>query len=154
MKILLLNSSCQAGLLSRATASNSCTKNIRLSKLSRDSILYHKIAERRFILSTSACLRAHLNQMHQTSLFSLRSVCVLTNICYLSLLLKCHIVHKDILFYYFFQHKYYKRKLRKLHVPVKQKFESNNTKPIVHDHASATVPMLLYLQLLHFVDIV
>ncbi len=36
----------QAGLLSRATASNSCRKNIRLSKLPPDSTLYRKVAKR------------------------------------------------------------------------------------------------------------
>jgi hypothetical protein len=41
----------QAGLLSRATASNSCRKNIGLSKLSPDSTLHRKVAKRRGILS-------------------------------------------------------------------------------------------------------
>jgi hypothetical protein len=40
----------QVGLLSRATTSNSCRKNIGLSKLSTDSILYLKVAEKRGIL--------------------------------------------------------------------------------------------------------
>jgi hypothetical protein len=40
----------QAGLLSRAPASNSCRENIRLSKLSPDSTLYRKVAERRGFL--------------------------------------------------------------------------------------------------------
>jgi hypothetical protein len=41
----------QAGLLSRARASNSCRKNIELSNLSPSSTLYRKVAERRDILS-------------------------------------------------------------------------------------------------------
>jgi len=40
----------QAGLLSRATASNSCREDIGLTKLSPDSTLYRKVAERRGIL--------------------------------------------------------------------------------------------------------
>ncbi len=40
----------QAGLLSRATASNSCRKNIGLTTLSPDSALYRKVAEGRGIL--------------------------------------------------------------------------------------------------------
>ncbi len=41
----------QAGLLSRAAASNICRKNIGLSKMSPNSTLYHKVAERRGIVS-------------------------------------------------------------------------------------------------------
>ncbi len=41
---------CQAGLLPRATANNSCRKNIGLSKLSQDSTLDCKVPERRGIL--------------------------------------------------------------------------------------------------------
>jgi hypothetical protein len=37
----------QVSLLSRATASNSCRKNIGLSKSSLDSTLYRRVAERR-----------------------------------------------------------------------------------------------------------
>jgi hypothetical protein len=42
----------QLGLLSRATASDSFRNNIGLSKLSPDSILYRKVAERWGILSS------------------------------------------------------------------------------------------------------
>ncbi len=42
---------CQASLLSRATASNSCRTNIGLLKLFSDSTLYRKVAERWDILS-------------------------------------------------------------------------------------------------------
>lgn len=41
---------CQAGLLSRGTASNTCTENIELSKLSPESTRYRKLAKRRGIL--------------------------------------------------------------------------------------------------------
>jgi hypothetical protein len=41
----------QAGLLSRATASNSCRKNIGLTKLPPNSTLYCEVASRRGILS-------------------------------------------------------------------------------------------------------
>ncbi len=41
----------QAGLVSKATASNSCRKNIGLKKLSPDSTLYRKVTERPGILS-------------------------------------------------------------------------------------------------------
>jgi hypothetical protein len=40
----------QAGLLSRARASNSSKNNIGLEKLSSDNTLYHKVAERRGFL--------------------------------------------------------------------------------------------------------
>ncbi len=40
----------QAGLLSGTTASNSCRKNIGLTKLSADSTLYRMVAKRRGIL--------------------------------------------------------------------------------------------------------
>ncbi len=46
----------QAGLLSRAIASDSCRENIGLSKLSPDSTLYCKVTERRGILFTSTLL--------------------------------------------------------------------------------------------------
>jgi len=42
----------QAGLLSRATARNNCTKNIGLSKSSPDSTVYCRVAESRNILTT------------------------------------------------------------------------------------------------------
>jgi hypothetical protein len=45
----------QAGLLSGAIASDSCRKNIGLSKLTLDSTLYRKVAERRGILSFFWC---------------------------------------------------------------------------------------------------
>jgi hypothetical protein len=41
----------QTNLVSRAAASHSCRKNIGFSKLSSDSTLYRKVAERRVILS-------------------------------------------------------------------------------------------------------
>ncbi len=41
---------CQADLLFTTTVSNSCKKNIGLSKLSPDSSLYRKVAERWGIL--------------------------------------------------------------------------------------------------------
>jgi hypothetical protein len=45
---------CQVGLFSRATASNNCRKDIGLSKLSVDSTLYCKVAERvRYFCSSS-----------------------------------------------------------------------------------------------------
>ena len=43
----------QAGLLSRATASNSCREDIGLMKLLSGSTLYRKVAERRGILPSS-----------------------------------------------------------------------------------------------------
>jgi hypothetical protein len=49
----------QTGLQSRATASSSCMKNIELPKLSQDSTLYRKVAEKLSIfllLSSLACL--------------------------------------------------------------------------------------------------
>jgi hypothetical protein len=51
LKWLSGGTSRQAGLLSRATGSNSCRKNIRLSKLSPDRTLYRK-AGYSFFLST------------------------------------------------------------------------------------------------------
>ncbi len=43
LKGLSVGTLCQVGLLSTATASNSCRKNIELSKLSPDSTLYTSI---------------------------------------------------------------------------------------------------------------
>jgi hypothetical protein len=53
----------QTSLRSRATARNSCRKNIRLSKLSPDSTLYCKVAERRGILSSSFQFRIPLDRV-------------------------------------------------------------------------------------------
>jgi hypothetical protein len=48
----------QAGLLSRATASKSCRENIGLSKLSSNSTLYLKVAERRGYSSSSSIVKS------------------------------------------------------------------------------------------------
>jgi hypothetical protein len=53
----------QAGLLSRATASDSWRKNIGLSKLSPDSTLYH-VAERGAILSFFLSFYTHFTNTH------------------------------------------------------------------------------------------
>jgi hypothetical protein len=50
LKWLSRETLCQAGLLSRATARNSCRKNIGLTKLSPQSTLHHKVADRQDIL--------------------------------------------------------------------------------------------------------
>ncbi len=55
----------QAGFLSRATTSNSCRKNIRLTKLSSDRTVYRKVAERRGILSfLLSLLMSNLNALY------------------------------------------------------------------------------------------
>jgi hypothetical protein len=61
---------CQADLLSGATASNSFRKNIGLSKLSPDSTLYRKVAERRDILLNIyykiwACMQSTTSQINK-----------------------------------------------------------------------------------------
>jgi hypothetical protein len=69
----------QAGLLSRATASNNCRKNIGLSKLSPDSNLYLKVAERRVILSSTYIeLKLHLviNQHFSLGIHHMTTHCI------------------------------------------------------------------------------
>jgi hypothetical protein len=50
----------QVGLLSGASASNSCRKKIGLSKLSPNSTLYHNVAERRGILLLKTSVACNL----------------------------------------------------------------------------------------------
>jgi hypothetical protein len=63
----------QAGVPSRATARSSCRKNIGLSKLSPDSTLYRKIAERRGILS-SIMLGLTVSDIRHVKIFQVREI--------------------------------------------------------------------------------